>query len=628
MERESFEDEETAALLNERFVSIKVDREERPDIDSIYMNVCQMMNGHGGWPLSIFMTPEKVPFYAGTYFPKKARYGYPSFKDVIIGLSNKFREDPEHIIEVTDSVLEALKPQTKVDSDQKVSMKDVEKAFSQYHDSFDPRYGGFGQAPKFPMPHSLTFLLRYYKYSQEKTALNMVVQTLSGLARGGIYDHIGFGFSRYSVDEKFLIPHFEKMLYDNALLAIAYIEAYQITKEKPLKKVAEDIFHYILRDMQHHEGGFYCAEDADSEGEEGKFYVWTPTEIKDVLGEELGALYCDVYDITKSGNFEGKNIPNLIKFDFDRITARYGQDYTELSQKLEEARVKLLKHREQRVHPYKDDKILTSWNALMIAALAKGGAVFGVQDYILAAEKAILFIERNLIRNGRLMVRFRDGDVRNKGFIDDYAFLLWAYIELYEATFELGYIAKAKKLTEKMLDLFWDYEEGGFFFYGRDNEELLIRQKEAYDGAIPSGNSVAAMGMLRLARLTGDFQLEEKVQQLFDANAWELTQYPEGHAFLLQTYLMSQIGMKEVIVLKEKNASNIKPLIQELRTGFHPEVTFLVSDDIEKLARQATFTKDYHKIGQETTIYVCENFVCNQPTTNIEEAIELISKKR
>jgi uncharacterized protein YyaL (SSP411 family) len=628
MERESFEDQETAAILNERFVSIKVDREERPDIDSIYMNVCQMMNGHGGWPLSIFMSPAKVPFYAGTYFPKTARYGYPGFKDVIIGLSNKYKEDPEHIVEVTDSVLEALKPQTKVDADEKVSMKAVEQAFSRYRDTFDPRYGGFGQAPKFPMPHSLTFLLRYYKYSQDQVALNMVVQTLAGLASGGIYDHIGFGFSRYSVDEKFLIPHFEKMLYDNALLAIAYIEAYQVTKEKAFKKVAEDIFHYILRDMQHHDGGFYCAEDADSEGEEGKFYVWAPREIKDVLGEELGALYCDVYDITESGNFEGKNIPNLINIDFNRIAAQYGQNNVQLFKKLEEARVKLFKHREQRVHPYKDDKILTSWNGLMIAALAKGGAVFGDKDYVLAAEKAIGFIEQNLIQNGRLMVRFRDGDIRNKGFIDDYAFLLWAYIELYEATFELGNIEKAKKLMEQMLDLFWDHEEGGFFFTGRDNEELLVRQKEAYDGAIPSGNSVAAMGMLRLARLAGEFQLEEKVQQLFDANAWQLTHYPEGHAFLLQTYLMTQIGMKEVIVLKEKSANNIQPLLQELQAEFHPEVTFLVSDDIEKLAQQAAFTKDYHKIDEETTIYVCENFVCNQPTTNIEEAIKLISKKR
>ena len=526
MERESFEDEEVAALLNERFVSIKVDREERPDIDSIYMNVCQMMNGHGGWPLSIFMTPEKVPFYAGTYFPKEARFGYPGFKDVIIGLSDKFKEDPDHINEVTESVLQALKPRTQKDAAVKISMKAVERGFSHYLDTFDDQYGGFGQAPKFPMPHSLTFLLRYYTYSKDEKALDMVVSTLAGLARGGINDHIGFGFSRYSVDEKFLVPHFEKMLYDNALLGIAYTETYQVTKEEPFKRAAEEIFTYVLRDMQHHEGGFYSAEDADSEGVEGKFYVWTPAEIKEILGKETGKLFCQVYDITEHGNFEGKNIPNLIKTDLTQIAAQNGQEFTQLAQTLEEAREKLFEHREKRIHPYKDDKILTSWNGLMIAALARGGRVFANQDYILAAEKAIDFIEDHLVENGRLMVRYRDGEVRNKGFIDDYAFLLWAYLEMYEATLDLDYIDKAKNLTKEMLDLFWDQDEGGFFFYGRDNEELLVRQKEAYDGAIPSGNSVAAMGMLLLARLTGEYQLEEKVQELFDANAKELNQYP------------------------------------------------------------------------------------------------------
>ncbi|MCQ6280567.1 thioredoxin domain-containing protein [Bacillus sp. EB600] len=628
MERESFEDEIVAALLNERFISIKVDREERPDIDSIYMNVCQMMNGHGGWPLSIFMTPEKVPFYAGTYFPKEARFGYPRFKDVIVGLSNKFKENPDHIKEVTGSVLQALKPNTKKKSSAQVSMKAVERGFSHYIDTFDPRYGGFGQAPKFPMPHSLTFLLRYYVYSKDEDALNMVVRTLTGLARGGIYDHVGYGFSRYSTDEKFLVPHFEKMLYDNALLAIAYLETFQVTKNEPFKIAAEEIFTYVLRDMQHHEGGFYSAEDADSEGEEGKFYVWTPSEIRLVLGDDLGSLFCHVYDITESGNFEGKNIPNLIKIDLDQFAAQNGQDLTQLAQKLELARGKLFEHREKRIHPYKDDKILTSWNGLMIAALAKGGRALASQDYILAAKKAIEFIDHHLFKNGRLMVRYREGEVRNKGFIDDYAFLLWAYIEMYESTLELDYIERAKNLTKEMVDLFWDEEEGGFFFYGSDNEELLIRQKEAYDGAIPSGNSVAAMQMLRLARLTGEYQLEEKVQRLFDANAKQLTQYPEGHAFLLQTYLMTQMGMKEVIVLKSKNDKIAQSLIKELQTGFHPEVTFLVSEDQEKLATVAPYTKDYHPIDQSTTVYVCENFICNKPTTDINEAIELINKKK
>lgn len=621
MERETFEDEETALLLNEKFISIKVDREERPDIDSIYMSVCQMMNGHGGWPLSIFMNSDKVPFFAGTYFPKEARYGYPGFKEIIVGLSNKYNEDPEHIKEIAGNVIRALKPNNhNKDLSALLTIQAVEKAFSQYLKTFDSNFGGFGHAPKFPMPHSLTFLLRYYRFSNDERALTMVVKTLEGLARGGIYDHIGFGFSRYSVDEKFLVPHFEKMLYDNALLAIAYLETFQVTKREPFKKAAEDIFTYVLRDMQHVEGGFYSAEDADSEGEEGKFYVWTPAEIEDVLGKETGRLFCQVYDIREEGNFEGKNIPNLIKADFTKYE-RQG----ELVNKLEEARTTLFEYRNKRVHPYKDDKILTAWNGLMIVALAMGGRLIRKHEYILAAERAITFIEENLMINGRLMVRYRDGEVRNKGFIDDYAFLLWALIEMYEATLNLEYIQKAKDLTKKMIELFWDSDEGGFYFYGSDNEELLVRQKEVYDGAIPSGNSVAALQMLRLARMTGEYALEEKVQQLFKASSRQLAQYPEGHAFLLQGYLLTQMKMKEIIVVKGNE--DLNELIKELQEEFHPEMTYLISDDIRKFSQIAPFTADYKQKCDKTTVYICENFICNQPTTDLIEVMKIIRNR-
>ncbi|XJZ25762.1 thioredoxin domain-containing protein [Bacillota bacterium Lsc_1132] len=617
MERESFEDEEVAKLLNERFISIKVDREERPDLDSIYMNVCQMINGQGGWPLSVFMTPDKVPFYAGTYFPKESRYGYPGFKDVIVGLSNKYHEDPAHVQEVVASVIEALKHNQSSLSDEEISSKAVEDGFRHYRRSFDPRYGGFGEKPKFPIPHSLTFLLRYYQYSKDNRALEMVERTLKGLAKGGIYDHIGYGFSRYSVDEKYLVPHFEKMLYDNALLAIAYLETFQVTKNDFYKKIAQEIFTYILRDMQHPEGGFYSAEDADSEGEEGKFYVWTPEEIKEVLGEELGELFCQTYDISESGNFEGKSIPNLIAFS---------EQEDEL-QTLEGARKKLFEYRKKRIPPYKDDKILTSWNGLMIAALAKGARIAKNSAYLEAAEKAITFIEKNMMIDGRLMVRYRDGEVKNKGFIDDYAFLLWGYLEIYESTLNFDYVQKAKKLTENMFNLFWDDEAGGFFFYGSDHEELLVRQKEFYDGAIPSGNSVAAMQMIRLARLTGDYKLEETVQKLFKASVVQLNRYPEGHSFLLQTFLLTQMGMKEVIVLRAKSDNEkIKMLLKELQEEFHPALTYLIGENQEALAEIAPFTKDYQPIGKETTVYVCENFVCNQPTVNLQEAIDLIKQ--
>ncbi len=625
MERESFEDKSVAKLLNDLFVSIKVDREERPDIDSIYIQVCQMMTGHGGWPMSVFMTPDKVPFYAGTYYPKEARYGQPGFKDLILGLSNKFQEDPKHINEVAENVMEALRPPPGNGATAQLSREVIEDAFDHFVETFDGKYGGFGQAPKFPMPHSLMFLLRYYKYRNDEHALDMVIKTLDGLAQGGIYDHIGFGFSRYSTDEMFLIPHFEKMLYDNALLAMVYTETYQITKEVRFKQVAEQIFTYVLRDMHHPDGGFYCAEDADSEGVEGKFYVWTPQEVKELLGDELGDLYCQAYDISEHGNFEEKNIPNLINEDLKQFALRNNIPYKKLQYQLEDARQRLFQSREMRVHPYKDDKILTSWNGLMIASLAKAGRVFDQEEYRVAAEKAITFIENNLIVDGRLMVRYRDGEVRNKGFIDEYAFVLWAYVEMYESTLNLAYLDKAKRLTKEMIDLFWDQQDGGFFFTGKDNEELLVRQKEAYDGAIPSGNSVATQQIIRLARLTGAFELEEKVQQLFDAFALEITRYPAGHTVLLQSYLLTQMGMKEVIVLAASGESG--KLLEELQREFHPEITFLVSDRRDKLAETAPFTMDYRTIKDKTTVYVCENFVCSKPTADIEEAITLINSK-
>ncbi|MFL6560464.1 MAG: thioredoxin domain-containing protein, partial [Bacillus sp. (in: firmicutes)] len=402
-----------------------------------------------------------------------------------------------HINEVARNVIEALSPEKRDGgtTEDQLTREVIEDGFDHFVETFDGKYGGFGEAPKFPMPHSLMFLLRYYKYRNDEHALDIVIKTLDGLARGGIYDHIGYGFSRYSVDEMFLVPHFEKMLYDNALLAITYTETFQITKEERFQTTAEQILTYVLRDMHHPEGGFYSAEDADSDGEEGKFYVWSPHEIKEVLGEEIGSLYCQVYNITEQGNFEGQNIPNLIQEDIIQFSLRSGLNSKIVLTQIEEARKKLFDYRKKRIHPYKDDKILTAWNGLMIAALAKAGRVFNQIQFGEAAEKAIEFIENNLVVEGRLMVRYRDGEVKNKGFIDDYAFVLWAYIELYENTLKLEYLRKARTLTKKMLDLFWDQEEGGFFFYGNDNEELLVRQKEAYDGAIPSGNSVAAMQM-------------------------------------------------------------------------------------------------------------------------------------
>ena len=624
MERESFEDKEIAALLNERFVSIKVDREERPDIDSIYMNVCQVMTGQGGWPLNVFLTPEQVPFYAGTYFPKHSRYGLPGMKDVVLQLYDVYLNDPEKIAHTGERLSQALQsPQA--EDHEALTLVTIDAAVKQFKSMFDEQYGGFGAAPKFPTPHNLMFLLRYYHFSKDEKALQMVEKTLDGLWRGGIYDHVGFGFSRYSTDELYLIPHFEKMLYDNAMLLMAYTEAYQVTKDESYKETAEQIMTYVLRDMRHPDGGFYSAEDADSEGIEGKFYVWDYEDVLDILGEELGDLYCAVYDITPEGNFEGASIPNLIREPIDSFAAHNDLNADDVKRDLEQARQKLFAVREERVHPHKDDKILTAWNGLMIAALAKAGRALNNQDAIEAAKDAIHFIEKQLIINNRVMVRYREGEVKQEGFIDDYAYLAWGYLELYEATVHTTYLERAKNLAADMIDLFWDDEQGGFYFYGTDNEELLIRPKEYYDGALPSGNSVAALQLVRLARLTGDYKLEEKVEELFKVSGAEASHYPMGHTYMLMAYLTTQMKMKEAIVFGKDYQED--RFLAYLQQAFHPEVTYLAGTDASELLKVAPFTEDYRVIGNQT-YYICENFVCHAPETDPEKAIEQLTSGR
>ncbi|RTQ86977.1 thioredoxin domain-containing protein [Lysinibacillus telephonicus] len=625
MEKESFEDEEVAKLLNERFISVKVDREERPDIDSIYMTVCQLMNGHGGWPLNVFLTEDKVPFYVGTYFPKESRPQIPGIKEVIIQLYNLYKNDAKQIEDVTKQVYGALQSTMQAKEEDILSETSVHNGFRSFLSMFDESYGGFGSAPKFPTPHHYMFLLRYYHYTNDERALNMAVKTLDALEKGGIYDHIGFGFARYSTDDEYLVPHFEKMLYDNALLTIAYTECFQVTNSEDNKKIVEGIITYVLRKLASPDGGFYSAEDADSEGEEGKFYLWTFDEVISVLGDDLGMLYNTAYGITEDGNFDGKNIPNLIDSSFPQLAEQNGLTINELLERLESARKQLFEYRELRVHPHKDDKILTAWNALMIAALAKASKVFNNNSYLEAALKATQFIETTLTVNDRLMVRFRDGEVKQEGFIDDYAYMLWGYIELYEATHNISFLKKAKNLTKQMFELFWDKTDGGFYFYSSHSEQLLIRQKETYDSAMPSGNSVAALQLLRLARLTGDSELEESVYKIFEAFAFQINDYPMGHSYMLMAYLTTLMKMKEVVVVGEITNKQ-QPFLTELHHGFHPEIMYLVCKDPQELKDVAPFTMNYKKLKGSAAFYICENFMCHQPITEVNEAIELVNK--
>jgi uncharacterized protein len=523
MERESFEDEEVAEVLNKHFISIKVDREERPDIDSIYMEVCQSMTGHGGWPMTIIMTSEQKPFFAGTYFPKNDHRGMEGLMTLLEKITEAWKNNKSGVLEYGDELVEAMNRMQK-SKVVELGIDVTDKAFSQFESQYDRVFGGFGSAPKFPAPHNLYFLLKYWERTSRELALEMVEKALDSMYSGGIYDHIGFGFSRYSTDRKWLVPHFEKMLYDNALLAVAYLETYEATKNKKYADIAEQIFTYILRDMTSSEGGFYCAEDADSEGEEGKFYVWSVEEVKEVLGEEEGNRFCTIFDISKKGNFEGKSIPNLIG------TSLSQEDESFVSN----CRKKLFNHRDKRIHPYKDDKILTSWNGLMIAAMAMGGRVLGNKKYTEAAERAVDFIYSKLIReDGRLLARYRDGEAAFPAYVNDYAFLTWGLIELYKATNDSKYIDKAVSLTEDLLKYFWDEENGGLYIYGSDSEKLIIRPKEVYDGATPSGNSVSAVNLLRLENITNNNRFKEKAEDILKAFSLNIGEIPMAHTFSL-----------------------------------------------------------------------------------------------
>jgi uncharacterized protein YyaL (SSP411 family) len=613
MERESFEDEEVAKVLNDYYVSIKVDREERPDIDSIYMSVCQAVTGQGGWPLTIIMTPDEKPFFAGTYFPKSGKYGYPGLVELLLRIKDAWDTERDRLVETGSNITEAIKNSPRRIDGEKLGQETAERALRGFRNSFDEVYGGFGGAPKFPTPHNLYFLLRYWKASGNGTALIMVEKTLESMYKGGLFDHIGFGFSRYSTDGKWLVPHFEKMLYDNALLAYAYTEAYQATGKDIYKDIARKIFTYVLRDMTSAGGGFYSAEDADSEGEEGKFYLWQPEEVKEAAGEEDGKLFCDWYGISPAGNFEGKSIPNLIGRDLGIL-----YEDKALARRLDGVREKLFMYREKRIRPHRDDKILTSWNGLMIAALALGGRAFHSDEYIKAAEAAYGFIQRNLVRgDGRLLARYRDGESAFPAYLDDYAFLVWGLIELYRATFKTGYLKRALELNRDMLDLFWDEREGGLFLYGEDSEQLIMRPKEVYDGALPSGNSVALYNMLRLSRMTGDTQIEERARQVMETFGGEVGYNPTAHSFFMSALLFSLQPTREVVITA-RSREDAQGMLDRINGSFVPFATFLLNTGDEELHEIAPFTREQKMVEQKPTAYVCKDFTCLEPVTEVD----------
>ncbi|MFH2012020.1 MAG: thioredoxin domain-containing protein [Pseudomonadota bacterium] len=622
MAHESFEDSKVAELLNQSYISIKVDREERPDIDQIYMSACQSMTGRGGWPLSIFMTTEGKPFFAGTYFPKSRRLGMPGFTDVLIQINTLWHQERNRLLKAGEEITNVIQFAGDVIANGKpLDRGTLQTGYEQLLKSFDRKWGGFGGAPKFPTPHQLTFLLRWYKRNNESTALNMAEKTLNSMRFGGIFDQIGYGFHRYSVDEKWLVPHFEKMLYDQALLAMAYTEAYEAGGNPRYETVVREIFTYVLRDMTDTEGGFYSAEDADSEGKEGTFYLWTPEEVKSNLGHETGDLFCRFYGISDAGNFEdGQSIPH-ISITPETFAKQENMDLDELETILEDARKRLFTVRDKRVRPFKDDKILTSWNGLMIASLAKGYKVFGDQDYINAAKKASSFILGKLKKkNGRLFRRYRQGDVSYPAYLDDYAALVWGLIELYEATFDASYLEEAVSLNKDMIELFWDNSKSGFYFTGEDNEILIARAKEIYDGAIPSGNSVATLNLLRLARMTGNTDLEKKADQLAEAFSSHVTVMPMGYSQFLNALDFMVGPSMEIVIVGDPSLETTKEMIRTINKTFLPNKVLLFKpggEDEKLISKLVPFIKPLHQINQQPTVYLCEQYVCKNPVTDV-----------
>jgi uncharacterized protein YyaL (SSP411 family) len=633
MAHESFEDPDVAHLMNTFFINIKVDREERPDIDKIYMTVCQMMTGSGGWPLTIIMTPDTRPFFAATYIPKENRFGKIGMLELLPRIDEIWKSSRDEIEQTADNIVTSL-ASIAVDSKREEPTEDIlTSAYDHLVHIFDDDHGGFGIAPKFPSPQNLLFLLRYWKRNDSKHALEMVEKTLKEMHNGGIHDHIGFGFHRYSVDHTWFLPHFEKMLYDQAMIAIAYIEAYQSTGNDLYAETSRRIFDYVLQHMTSPEGGFYSAEDADSEGEEGKFYVWTHDEIAEILDKDEAEIMINVFNMKKSGNFldeatgikAGKNILYRTKSIADMAADR-GISEGDLSEAIERARRKLYEAREERIHPHKDDKILVDWNGLMIAALAKGGQVFENADYVNAAGKAVEFILHRMRRDdGRLFHRFREGEAGISAHIDDYAFFVWGLLELYEATFDVDHLKQARELNTDLIDNFWDYEDGGFFFTPADGENLIIRQKEIYDGALPSGNAIAMWNMLRLGRMTTNTELLDMAWQTGSAFFGTVKQSPAAYAQLMVALDFAFGPSYEVVVAGHPQAEDTKEMLRNLNAHFIPNkvVIFRPTDEEPaEIAGIAEFTKDLTAIEGTATAYVCLHNTCELPTTDIKRMLE------
>ena len=638
MEKESFSDPEVAALMNEVFICVKVDREERPDVDHLYMTVCQLLTGSGGWPLTIVLTPDRKPFFAGTYFPRGDRHGRPGMLQLIPRIRELWTTERDTVNSSAEEIAEGLSVFLAPDPAAPPPQDLAENAYLLLKDQFDDLHGGFGSAPKFPVFSNLLFLLGYWDRTGEKQALEMVSKTIKAMRMGGIYDQIGYGLHRYSTDERWFAPHFEKMLYDQALAVLTCTDAFRMTGKDMFRQMADEILTYVLRDLRSSDGGFYSAEDADSEGEEGKFYTWPADELARLLDDEECKVVSEIYNITDGGNFltetgkpTGWNILHL-RGDIGELSASLDMDPGATEKILKNARGKLMEARSHRVRPLRDEKIMADWNGLMIAALARAASTFGEDRYAVAAEEAFTFVRKNLMGNSGdlLHLRYSDNDTV-PAFLDDYAYLLWGLMELHQMNYRTEHLETAVELASAMLDQFHDPDNGGFFLTGSENDLLFPRVKPSFDGPMPSGNSVAAVNLIRLGRLTGRRDFEDAGLQTLEAFAAEMAGNPAGLTHMISALEMASHGTAEVIIAGDPETEDTKQMLRILQTSCSPSVSVLpVNPDrpdhaVFKLIPSA---QEFTVMDGRATAYVCRNYACQAPTTDAEEMMKLLALKK
>ena len=625
MERESFENEEIAAVMNELFINIKVDREERPDLDEIYMNAVQIMTRQGGWPMTVFLTPDLKPFYGGTYYPPTDRYGRPGFPKVMHAVAEAFSDQNVEVLQQADQITGHLEQMGNVVDPHHHELTEelMTHAFQQYSSQFDSQYGGFGNAPKFPPSMGLPFLLRYWHHSGNANALEMVELTLEKMARGGMYDQLGGGFHRYSTDAHWLVPHFEKMLYDNAQLVVAYFEAYQATQKPFYRDIAVETLDYVLREMYDAEnGGFYSTQDADSEGVEGKFFVWEPNDVEDIIGEANAEIFCEYYDITPQGNFEGENILQ-IQTPPDILARKLQMDVGELETLLADGKQKLFDEREKRIKPGLDDKILTSWNGIMIRGMAMGYQLTGKPEYLEACEKSAEFVLTTLSQeNGLLLRTYRAGKSHLNAYLEDYAYFITGLIALYEASFEPRWLTEAERLAHIMIDQFGDDAGDGFFFTGKAHETLIVQSKSAYDGATPSGASMAIHSLLRLAKHLDNPEFHDKAVETLLLYFHQMEGMPAGSGQLLCELAFLLSTPKEIAIVGKKGDAQTDAMLAALHGIYQPNKIVALSESADGQTLPLLANKT--QVDNTATAYVCENYVCQAPTTDVEALVELL----